>query len=122
MLSPPRSLPLNADQRTILGVVHCAGGQVPRCFLTPAMVWTISGESGLATINVPEVLDDDYRREEALRSLLDSHILLSNNEKDSLMVNPEVSSQVEQDVDTWRVPTLAVTCRAFPEWPHLLAE
>ena len=86
------------------------------------MVWTTLGESGLTTVTVPEVIDDDERREEALQSLIDSYFLISNKEDNSLMVNPEVSSLLEQDVDHWRVSTLAVTCRAFPEWPHLIAE
>lgn len=86
------------------------------------MVWTRSGESGLATVTVPEVLDDDERRVEAVKSLLDMNVLISNKENDSLMTNPEVSSQVKQDIDYWRVTTLAATCRAFPEWPHIVAE
>jgi hypothetical protein len=86
------------------------------------MVWTTLGESGLTTVTVPEVIDDDERREEALQSLIDSYFLISNKEDNSLMVNPEVSSLLEQDVDHWRETTLAVTCRAFPEWPHLIAE
>lgn len=123
-LSPPRPLLLNPDQRIIIGVIHCAGGQVPSCLFKPAMVWTRSGELGLATVAVPEVLNDDERREEAVKYLLDMNVLLRDRENDSLMVNPEVSSQVKQDVDyrSWRVAALAVTCRAFPEWPHIVAE